>query len=137
MRQKNQQKNSDTLLTSIPIEASQQQGATREPLPDDKRLSASNPARTEQVRESSTRKGTGPRTREGKLRSKYNARKHGISSKELVLKNESSAEFELLRKGLWEDYPPHGALDTEILNDLLVVRWNKRRARRAINAIFA
>lgn len=106
-------------------------------MPDDKRLSASNPARTEQVRESSTRKGTGPRTREGKLRSKYNARKHGISSKELVLKNESSAEFELLRKGLWEDYPPHGALDTEILNDLLVVRWNKRRARRAINAIFA
>jgi len=89
MPQKNQQENSDTVLTRIPIEAGQEQGATPEPLPDDGQSSVSNTDRIEQVGESSTRNATGPRTRRGKMRSRNNARIYGIFSKELVLSNES------------------------------------------------
>jgi hypothetical protein len=55
----------------------------------------------------------------------------------LLLRNESPAEFELLLKGLWEDFRPQGTMETETINDLIVVRWNKKRVNRAINAIFA
>jgi hypothetical protein len=137
MRRKTQQQNSTTLLTSIPIEADQQQCATHGPLPDDKQSCVLDPAKVEQVGKSSSRRATGPKTREGKRRSRYNARKHGICFKEILLDNESPAEFELLRKGLWEEFPPQGTMQTETLNDLIVVRWNKRRVNRAINAIFA
>src|ERR1700674_5578509 len=95
------------------------------------------PAKVEQVGKSSSRRATGPKTREGKRRSRYNARKHGICFKEMLLDNESPAEFELLRKGLWEEFSPQGTMQTEPLNDLIVARWNKRRVNRAINAIFA
>ena len=40
---------------------------------------------------------TGPRTEVGKGRSSRNAIKHGIFSKAILLKEESRAEFELLR----------------------------------------
>jgi hypothetical protein len=107
------------------------------PSPDVKQSSVVESAKVERVRKSSSRRATGPKTREGKRRSRFNARKHGICSKEILLKNESPAEFELLRKGLWEDYSPLGTMETETLNDLIVVRWNKHRVNRAINAIFA
>ncbi len=42
----------------------------------------------------------GPRTQQGKERSKHNALKYGIFSKVVVLKGESQAEFEDLLNGL-------------------------------------
>jgi hypothetical protein len=116
---------------------SSQHRATPGPLPDDKQSHVFEPAKVEQVGKSSSRRATGPKTREGKQRSRYNARKHAIFSKELLLKNESRAEFELLRDGLWEDFQPQMTMATEVLNDLVEVRWHKRRVRRAINALFA
>src|SRR5271165_6058838 len=45
------------------------------------------------------RKGGGPRTRLGKKRSRLNAIQHGLSAKTVLLKGESSAEFNDFRQG--------------------------------------
>jgi hypothetical protein len=107
------------------------------PPPEGEHSTMSDSTGAEPVRKPLSRKATGPRTPEGKRRSRYNARKHGICSKELLLKNESLAEFESLRNGLWEEFQPQGKLEAEVLNDLFVVRLIKRRARKALNATFA
>ena len=91
--QNNQQNDSSNSLTSALANADQQKG-TKEP---------------------SSRKSTGPRTQAGKQRTKFNAIKHGIFAKGIVLKNESRTEFESLRDGLWEDMQPQGTL--------LCIRW--------------
>jgi hypothetical protein len=107
------------------------------PPTDGKQSHVLKPGKGEQVGKSSSRKAGGPRTREGKLRSRHNARKHGIFSKELVLKNESRAEYEKLWYGLWEDFQPRGTLKTEIFKNMVFNRWNKRRLHRALNAEIA
>jgi hypothetical protein len=52
------------------------------------------------------RKATGPRTRQGKARSKRNALKHGVFAKDVVLPDESDAEFHALLDGLRNDFQP-------------------------------
>ena len=64
------------------------------------------------------RKPTGPRTQQGKERSKNNAVTHGIFSKAVVLKGESQAEFDALLSGLRDDLQPEGALEEVLVNKL-------------------
>ena len=59
---------------------------------------ASGPGSTSLVR-----KATGPRTQQGKERSKHNAITHGIFSKAVVLKGESQADFDALLSALYQD----------------------------------
>jgi hypothetical protein len=123
--------------SSLTTPTGQQHRVTPGPTPDDKQSSELEPSIGERGGKASSRKGTGPQTRAGKQRSKHNARKHGIGSKEIILDNESPAEFKLLQKGLWQDFAPQGAMEEEILNDLVLIRWYKRRVHRAVNAILA
>jgi hypothetical protein len=73
------------------------------------------------------RKGTGPRTQQGKDRSKQNAVTHGIFSKVVVLKGESQAEFNALLKGLRNDHQPVGALEELLVEKLAALFWRNRR----------
>jgi hypothetical protein len=57
------------------------------------------------------RKSTGPRTAEGKNRSKHNAVKHGILSRVTLLKGEPKAEYDALLAGLREDFKPDGTTE--------------------------
>jgi hypothetical protein len=123
--------------SSLTTPTGQQHRVTPGPTPDDKQFSELEPASGEQGGKASSRKGTGPQTRAGKQRSKHNARKHGICSKEVILDNESPAEFKLLQKGLWQDFAPQGTMEIEALNDLVLVGWYNRRVHRAVNAILA
>jgi hypothetical protein len=52
------------------------------------------------------RQATGPRTPEGKQRSKENSLKHGLFSKVAVRKGEPQADFDSLLSGLREDFCP-------------------------------
>jgi hypothetical protein len=67
---------------------------------------ASGPGSTSLVR-----KATGPRTRQGKERTKYNALKQGIFSKLVILEGESRAEFDALWNGLRDDFRPEGTFE--------------------------
>ncbi len=80
------------------------------------------------------RKATGPRTPQGKERSKHNAVTHGIFSKAVVLKGESQADFDALLSALYQDRQPEGALEEILVNKLAVLWWRLRRVWTAEGA---
>ena len=57
-------------------------------------------------------KKNGPRTARGKVASSKNARKHGLTSKDVVLPGESAKEFEHFRNEIVADLGPVGAIET-------------------------
>jgi len=74
-----------------------------------------------------TRRATGPRTRQGKQRSKHNALKHGIFSKIVLLEGDSRTEFNSLLNGLRNDLRPEGALEEILVEKLAALLWRHRR----------
>jgi hypothetical protein len=73
------------------------------------------------------RGATGPRTQQGKQKSKRNALKHGIFSKVVLLKEEPRAEFDSLLRGLRNDLRPEGTLEELLVDNLVTISWRKRR----------
>lgn len=74
-----------------------------------------------------TRGTTGPRTQQGKDRSKNNALRHGIFSKVAVLNGESQGEFDSLLKKLRDDRKPEGALEQLLVDKLAILFWRFHR----------
>jgi hypothetical protein len=72
-------------------------------------------------------KSTGPRTADGKARSKLNALKHGLTAHTPVLPDEDPAVFEALRQQLWDDYQPMTGTEGALVEELVGVLWRLRR----------
>jgi hypothetical protein len=73
------------------------------------------------------RKSSGPQTAAGKQRSKYNARKHGIFSRETVLKGESRQQYESVLAGLLDDFQTVGSAEELLVEKLATLSWRYRR----------
>jgi hypothetical protein len=73
------------------------------------------------------RRASGPRTPDGKQRSKHNALKHGIFSKIVLLKGESGSEFKSILDGLRNNLRPEGALEQILVEKLASLLWRYRR----------
>ncbi len=75
---------------------------------------------------------TGPKTEEGKNRSRHNAVKHGIlASAVLITKGsgaEDPAEFEQLWDSLRGDLAPVGVLEEMLVEKIAVCLWRQKRA---------
>ena len=76
------------------------------------------------------RLSTGPRTSEGKAHSAQNARKHGLTAKDLVIGPEDREEFDEMLAGFQTDVAPQGALQQALFDELVASAWNLRRIRR-------
>src|SRR6266446_491640 len=86
-----------TAPTSANGNESQPPSRTTEiPLRELEQSSTPKSAKVEPIDQASLHKSTGPRTPQGKQRSKYNALKHGIYSKAPLLKDESLADYNSL-----------------------------------------
>ena len=72
-------------------------------------------------------KSTGPRTAEGKENSKRNAVKHGLSAKELIIKQGEHEEFQLFHDSLLESACPADPVQWILFNELVRAAWNLRR----------
>ncbi len=72
-------------------------------------------------------RSTGPRTPVGKLRSKFNATKHGIFSSVVLLEGESRSELDYLLEGLRAHYQPKGAFEGIKVDRLATLYWRLRR----------
>ena len=74
------------------------------------------------------RLSTGPRDTS---RSRFNAARHGILSRDVLIRTgdgmESEEEFDQLRARMWEDLAPVGALEESLTDDLINLMWRKRR----------
>src|SRR5215470_11552958 len=76
----------------------------------------------------------GPRTAAGKTRASRNATRHGVLSKAVILKDESSAEYQELLDGLRETFQPEGALEDLLVEKLATTSWRLRRVLIAESA---
>lgn len=94
---------------------------------DENQDPAVKPTEAEQIERPAIRRSTGPRTPQGKARSKQNALSHGIFSKVTLLKGESRADFQSLRRGLWESLQPEGELEELLVEKLVSISWRYRR----------
>lgn len=99
-----------------------------------KQRSVAEPTKNNASGQASIRKGTGPRTAQGKERSKLNALKHGLLSKVVLLKGESRAEYLSLLNGLRDDLQPEGTFEAVLVENLAALLWRKRRLFQAENA---
>ena len=80
-------------------------------------------------------KSTGPKTPAGRQASKMNALKHGILSRETVVRGrclqEDEREFADLHQRLWEDLMPAGPLEEMLVDRIVTAHWRLRRALKA------
>ena len=89
------------------------------------------PAQIEANRRNS-QSSTGPATPAGKARAALNARKHGLSSTQLVIDNEEERQlFDEMAAALRAAMQPHGELEENLFDQALYAQWNLRRCRLA------
>ena len=77
---------------------------------------------------------TGPRTEKGKVAVKWNAVKHGLLAKEVVIRTgdgeESKSEFKNLLTALTESLQPEGVLEEMLVEKIAVCYWRLMRVVR-------
>ena len=71
---------------------------------------------------------TGPRTDAGKIRTRRNALKHGLTARSVIELTVSEAEFTSFRRRVAAAYQPRSALDQELIFRLAGLLWRLRRA---------
>jgi hypothetical protein len=78
---------------------------------------------------------TGPKTREGKRRSRFNALKHGLLAQEVVILSgqgsEDAEQFHRLVANLVSHYAPDGPVEQLMVEKFAIAIWRQRRALRA------
>jgi hypothetical protein len=73
-------------------------------------------------------KSTGPKTAEGKAISSQNGLTHGLTSRKCpILPGENEEEYRELQDALTRDLKPRGAMQRELVEDLVQARWKIRR----------
>jgi hypothetical protein len=75
------------------------------------------------------RSSTGPKTPEGKARSSQNARKHGLTAREVFVAPDQQEEFDEFLAAYQDDLQPQGMLEQDLFNQLVAAAWNLRRIR--------
>lgn len=76
------------------------------------------------------KRGGGPRTRAGKSRSRRNAQKHGIFTRELVLSNSERKSFNRLEADLRDALNPRTALQELFFDNVVESAWRMKSALR-------
>jgi hypothetical protein len=107
---------------------------SNQPSPEEEQSLAARPNTDELSGQPPARKFTGPRSPEGKERSKHNALRHGIFSEVIVLPGESSDEYESLLTGLSEALKPEERLEKLLVEKLAMLAWRHRRLLQAEGA---
>jgi len=78
--------------------------------------------------------GGGPRTTEGKEKSRRNALTHGIFAKVLLLDGESGATYDALLQGYRDYFHPVGTVEEVHVEELATLKWRQRRLLQAERA---
>ena len=85
---------------------------------------------SERQREANGRLG-GPKTEQGKRRSRRNSLRHGLTSTTLVvLPEENGREYEEILRGFRESLQPGGAFEDALVARLAQTHWRGLRSRR-------
>jgi hypothetical protein len=131
MAQSDRTQAAKTMPTDASGNASEGLNSTPKTLLEPERSSTAKPVAIDRVERPSMRRATGPRTPQGKARSKLNALKQGLFSKAVLLESESPAEYESLLNALREGLQPHGELEEVLVEKLATILWRERRLLQA------
>ena len=81
-------------------------------------------------------KSTGPRTPEGKRRSRCNAVRHGLTAETVIAGLEDSEDYEAFESAVISNYNAESAVERELVLRLASVLWRLRRASGIETALF-
>jgi hypothetical protein len=81
-------------------------------------------------------KSTGPRTEEGKRRSRCNAIRHGLTAETVIVGLEDLEDYESFEATIIVDYDPTTAVERELVLRLASALWRLRRATGIETALF-
>lgn len=76
------------------------------------------------------RRSTGPRTKRGKAVTAWNALKHGLQARQVVIPGEKRKDFQTFQKTLMDDLAPEGALEILLAERIVAANWRLRRSLR-------
>lgn len=98
--------------------------------PREKLLAEKWAARRARTNRRNAKHSTGPRTDDGKNRSKMNALKHGLFADDaIVLPTESQADHDQLRDEIHHAVQPTDAIEVALAERMVAARWKMRRLR--------
>jgi len=75
-------------------------------------------------------KSTGPRSAEGKAKSRFNALKSGLHARSQVIPGEDPAELEALAQDYREEFTPKSPSEMVLVDSLIAGDWQLRRLRK-------
>ena len=78
---------------------------------------------------------TGPRTEEGKARSRANGVRHGLRAEKILVMDEDPAEYAEYRQGMLDSLRPEDPLEYTLAERVVAQGWRLKRAERAEAAL--
>jgi hypothetical protein len=81
-------------------------------------------------------KSTGPRTEEGKQRSRQNAWRHGLTAETVISALENAADYQAFEASIALDHQPRSATERELVSRLASVLWRLRRSTAIETGLF-
>ena len=82
------------------------------------------------------RRSTGPRTLEGKHRSRCNALRHGLTAETVITALENAADYQAFEASIASDYQPRSASERELVWRLASLLWRLRRSSAIETGLF-
>ena len=79
----------------------------------------------------------GPSTPEGKRRSAFNALRHGLTGRVVLLPEEDLNQYQAFSDRFREDLKPKGELETQIAQTIIDTQWRLNRLRAIEDGLFA
>ena len=79
------------------------------------------------VNRANAQHSTGPRTRDGKLRSSLNALTHGLTGRTVLLPNEDPAAHQRHTQEYLDEYKPQGPTERQLVQELIDTSWRLNR----------
>src|SRR5580658_253378 len=80
---------------------------------------------------------TGPKTEEGRKRSRMNALRHGITGQVTTMTDEDRAAHDQFSKALTASLAPHGAMEIQLAQRVATDSWRLNRASAIEDNLFA
>jgi hypothetical protein len=92
--------------------------------------------RQKAANQANARHSTGPKTRKGKAIVRFNAVRHGLLTRDVVLPGEDADAFEDLWNQVRADLSPVGPIEEFLVDHVVNAMWRLRRWARAETALF-
>src|SRR4051812_11107764 len=90
-----------------------------------------------QANRRNARRSTGPTTEQGKLRSRRNAVRHGLTAETVISALEDAEDYKAFEAAVIADYDAQSAVERELVLRLASLLWRIRRATTMETGLFA